>query len=163
MNNKCIYFSSLIEVWYTQNWCCNFIWILYVNSWKVVFYPYPKINWTDLLYIDRKTFGLSCRSSQEIYWRDARGMCCCLCCRRWTHRILKLTVDKNSRTHFIWYVLCSAAVCTFHQQYEIKNGHHCIYLSWFVMVYFVNKETQPGHQTAPSLSYRDFPLLPWTL
>lgn len=30
-----------------------------------------------------------------------REMCCCNCCKRWTYQILKLKVDKNSRTHFI--------------------------------------------------------------
>ena len=34
-------------------------------------------------------------------------MCCCNCCNRWTYQIIKVKSGKNSRTHFIWYLLCS--------------------------------------------------------
>ncbi len=74
-----------------------------------------KINWTVLLYIQGKAFGLSFRRHgitlmlkfQEIYWHYASEMCCGNCCKRWTCQIWKLKVNKTSTTHFIWYLLCS--------------------------------------------------------
>lgn len=38
-----------------------------------------------------------CWSFQEIYTDLMSERC--NCCKRWTHQILKLNVDKNSRTH----------------------------------------------------------------
>ncbi len=123
-----------------------------------------KINWTGLLYIQRKAFGQSCRrhgitsvlkfSGNTVYWHYAREMRCCNHCKRWTYQILKLKVDKNSMNHFIWYLLCSEQpsacflnIIKLNLVLEAKKsifrsvrcsnnfGHHCIY----VYIYIINK------------------------
>ncbi len=53
---------------------------------------------------------------------DAREVCCCNFCKSWTYKILKLKVNKNSTTHFIWYLLCSEQLSAlFHEHYEMKS------------------------------------------
>ncbi len=68
-----------------------------------------KINWTDLLYSQRLQKAWDNISVEVLrkYWHYSREMCCWNYCKRWTHQILKLEVDKNCTTLFIWYLLCS--------------------------------------------------------
>ncbi len=77
-------------------------------------------NWTDLLH-SKESLWLELQKAWDNisvdvlrkYTDNAREMCCCNCCKRWTYQIFMLKVDKNSTTHFIWYLLCSeqASAC----------------------------------------------------
>ncbi len=61
--------------------------------------------------------------SVEVLWKyiDTMSECCCNCCKRWTYQILKLKVDKNSKTLHLIFAVLRATICMFHDHYEMKS------------------------------------------
>ncbi len=139
--------------------CQNFLqWKESVGTLKMMdlFGASWKINWTDLLYIQRKAFGLSCRRygitlvlniSENILTLYQRDVLLWLQQKVYKPNI-KVKEVKNSKTYFIWYVLCSEQlpacfmnIMKLNHVLEVKNvnifrpvrwsnnfGHHWIYL-----------------------------------
>lgn len=84
------------------------------------------INWTDLLHIQRKAFGLSCRihgGSVDPLGRSPDPVRQ-VCCRRWTHQIFKskeATKQPDSSLHLI-FVFVRETIYRLRQHNEMKSS-----------------------------------------